>query len=89
MVSRFFAKKIIFRILSRMNIITNLLIIGINEEGKRIARTLSKNKIEKINVIGFIDDSEKSYKALTGAEEDGQNLLKTLDENLSLIHILF
>ena len=81
MVSRFFAKKIIFRILSRMNIITNLLIIGINEEGKRIARTLSKNKIEKINVIGFIDDSEKSYKALTGAEEDGQNLLKTLDEN--------
>ena len=60
MVSRFFAKKLAFKILSRMNLTTNLLIIGINEEGKRIARTLSKNKVEKINVVGFVDDSNRS-----------------------------
>jgi len=81
MASRFFAKKIIFKILSRMNIITNLLIIGINEEGKRIARTLSKSRIEKINVIGFIDDSEKNYKALSGDEMDEQSSLVTFSEN--------
>ena len=69
MVSRFFAKKIIFKILSRMNIITNLLIIGINEEGKRIARTLSKNRIEKINVIGFVEDVIKSGKEMTDQDK--------------------
>jgi len=87
-VSRFFAKKIIFKILSRMNIVTNLLIIGINEEGKRIARTLEKNKIEKINVIGFVDDTtnrlEKPPESFLAPEKvlvlDRKNNMVNLEE---------
>jgi len=72
-ITRLIAKKLIFKIFSRINMVTNLLVVGINEESKRIAKTLSNNKIEKINFFGFIDDLKSSK------YEDNNEFLKYLN----------
>ncbi len=54
--SRTVVKRLFFMFLSRMGIKTNIVIIGISEESKRIAHTFNKSMIERIKVIGFIDD---------------------------------
>ena len=55
-ISRTIVKRLFFIFLSKIGIRTNVVIIGISEESKRIAHTFNKSMIERINVIGFIDD---------------------------------
>jgi len=65
-VSRALVKRLCFSILSRIGTRTKILIIGISEEGKRIAHTFSKSKIEKNEIVGLItDDYKKKAKAET------------------------
>lgn len=82
-VSRFFAKKLIFKLLRTMNVVTTILIIGANEEGRRIAETFGKNKIEKVKIAGFIDDGDTSNTIDIGEEfkiwGDLENLEEVID----------
>jgi len=73
--SRTVVKRLFFIFLSRMRVKTNVVIIGINEESKRIAHTFRKSMIERINVVGFIDD--KYDKNETG-EFDARGDIKVL-----------
>ena len=57
MVSRALVKRIFFSILSRAGIKTRTLVIGVNEEGKRIAHTFNKSKIEKNEIVGLLTDN--------------------------------
>lgn len=80
--SRTAVKRLFFLFLSKIGIRTNVAVIGINEGSKRIAHTFRKSMIEKINVVGFIDDkydNEKSgdYHALYDIKVLGT--LKDLD----------
>lgn len=55
-ISRALVKRAYFTILSRIGAVTKTLIIGINEEGKRIAHTFSKSKIERNDIVGLITE---------------------------------
>jgi len=57
MISRALVKRIFFTILSRTGAQTRTLVIGANEEGKRIAHTFSKSKIEKNKIVGLLTDN--------------------------------
>lgn len=52
-ISRALVKRMYFSILSRIGARTKTLIIGTNEEGKRIAHTFSKSRIERNEVVGL------------------------------------
>jgi len=56
-ISRALVKRAYFTILSRIGVVTKTLIIGINEEGKRIAHTFSKSKIERNDIVGLITEN--------------------------------
>ena len=56
-ISRALVKRMYFSILSRMGVRTKTLIIGVNEEGKRIAHTFSKSKIERNDVVGLLSEN--------------------------------
>ena len=56
-ISRALVKRIFFSVLSRAGAQTRTLVIGANEEGKRIAHTFSKSKIEKNEVVGLLTDN--------------------------------
>ncbi len=55
-ISRALVKRMYFTIISRIGAGTKTLIIGVNEEGKRIAHTFSKSKIERNEVVGLITE---------------------------------
>ncbi len=57
-ISRHMTRRFILWLFKKNAININILIIGIHEEGKRIADTFSKTGIEKTKVIGFIDKEE-------------------------------
>jgi exopolysaccharide biosynthesis polyprenyl glycosylphosphotransferase len=61
------------------------LIIGINEEGKRIASTFSKNGIEAVNVIGFLDRKHQVERIKKSNEFKDVNILGNLDELETII----
>ena len=55
--SRVVIKRIIFWFYRRAGLRINTLIVGINEEGYRIAHTFDKKGYENINIVGFVDKS--------------------------------
>ncbi|MDM8519654.1 sugar transferase [Anaerolineales bacterium HSG6] len=59
-IGRFTVRRIVKAM--RMNgfFAVNVLIVGANEEGKAIAKQLSTNPRTGINIVGFVDDNEKS-----------------------------
>ncbi|MEA2016597.1 MAG: sugar transferase, partial [Actinomycetota bacterium] len=79
--SRTIVKRLFFIFLSRTGEKTNVAIIGINEESKRIAHTFKKSMIEKINVIGFIEDK---FDKNGSAQPDLQGDIKVLGTLWSL-----
>ncbi len=74
-ISRTIVKRLFFILLSKIGIRTNVAIIGINEESKRIAHTFNKSMIERIKVIGFIGDK---YSKENPGEFDGYKNIKVL-----------
>ncbi len=68
MISRAIVKRAFFAFLARTGALTRTLVIGANEEGKRIAHTFSKSKIEKNKVVGLLTDE---YKEVSGNEKLG------------------
>lgn len=84
-ISRTIAKRLFFVFLSKIGIRTNVVIIGINEESKRIAHTFNKSMIERINVIGFIDDKHGMGKPKEFDSYRDIKVLGTLDNLGSIV----
>jgi len=84
-ISRTVVKRLFFILLSRTEGKTNVAIIGINEESKRIAHTFRKSMIEKINVVGFIDDKGDREKGKSLNGRDDMKVLGTLEELGSIV----
>lgn len=84
-ISRTVVKRLFFILLSRTGEKTNVAIIGINEESKRIAHTFRKSMIEKINVVGFIDDKSdrENSQGLNGRGD--MEVLGTLEDISSIV----
>ena len=78
--SRTLVKRLFFVFLSRIGIRTNVIIIGINEESKRIAHTFKKSMIERINVVGFIDDKNNKEKPRRFNSSGDIKVLGSLDD---------
>ncbi|HEY4662924.1 MAG TPA: sugar transferase [Candidatus Humimicrobiaceae bacterium] len=78
--SRTVIKRLFFLFLSRIGIKTNVVIIGINEESKRIAHTFNKSTIERIKVIGFVDDKYGRGKAGRSESYRDVKVLGTLSD---------
>jgi len=83
--SRTIVKRLFFAFLSRMGIKTSVVIIGVNEESKRIAHTLNKSMIERIKVIGFIDEKYGKGKYGESEKEKDIKMLGTLSNLESII----
>jgi len=84
-ISRTIAKRLFFVLLSRTDVKTNVAIIGINEESKRIAHTFKKSMIEKINVLGFIDDKSGSAKGKSLNGTGDMRVLGVLEDLGSIV----
>ncbi|MFA5014539.1 MAG: sugar transferase [Actinomycetota bacterium] len=84
-ISRSIVKRLFFLFLSRIGIKTNLVIIGISEESKRIAHTFNKSTIERINVIGFIEDKYDRGKPVETESRRDIKMLGTLSNLKSII----
>jgi exopolysaccharide biosynthesis polyprenyl glycosylphosphotransferase len=78
-IGRTIVKRLFFRYLSKKGVKTNVAIIGINEESKRIAHTLNKSTIERINVAGFIDDKYKKEDSGEAVSSGDMKILGALD----------
>ena len=72
------AQQVLFFRKKEINI--NVLVVGINEEGKRIAKTFNKNGIEKINVVGFLDKKQQLEKIKRAGELKDVNVLGVLED---------
>jgi exopolysaccharide biosynthesis polyprenyl glycosylphosphotransferase len=77
---RVFVRRIINLIFTRLNIRRNVIIVGVNEEGRRIATTFNKVELDNANIVGFADSS-KRLKAEDGPikEFKGFKVLGALD----------
>ena len=84
-ISRTIVKRLFFIFLSKIGIKTNIIIIGISEESKRIAHTFNKSMIERINVIGFIDDKYSTEKPGKFDSYKNIKVLGTLDDLESIV----
>ncbi|OFW63186.1 MAG: hypothetical protein A2Z35_06305 [Actinobacteria bacterium RBG_19FT_COMBO_36_27] len=84
-ISRSIVKRLFFLFLSRIGIKTNLVIIGISEESKRIAHTFNKSTIERIKVIGFIEDKHSRGKPVKTESRKDIKVLGTLSNLKSII----
>jgi len=84
-ISRTVAKRLFFILLSRTGVKTNVAIIGINEESKRIAHTFRKSMIERINVVGFIDDKSNKEKGKSLNGRGDMKVLGTLEDLGSIV----
>ena len=84
-ISRTIVKRLFFIFLSKIGIRTNVVIIGISEESKRIAHTFNKSMIERINVIGFIDDKHGMGKPKESDSYRDIKVLGTLDNLGSIV----
>ena len=85
MISRAVIRRLVLWFFRKKEININILIIGINEEGKRIASTFSKRGIEAVNVIGFLD---KKYQLERVKKSNGFkdiNVLGDLDKLETII----
>jgi undecaprenyl-phosphate galactose phosphotransferase len=57
----------IFRVLAQRNICqTNVLIVGGDEAGQHVAKSLVKDSFSDCNIVGFIDEYKKSGVKITG-----------------------
>ncbi len=70
-------------VLKKIGIKNNILIIGVNEESKRIAITLQKNSIESNEIIGFLDDGFVTKSSIR--EFNGFRILGNLKELKKII----
>ncbi len=77
-ISRALVKRMYFTIISRIGAGTKTLIIGVNEEGKRIAHTFSKSKIERNEVVGMI--TEDNAEVVEGNKLGEFQILGNLDD---------
>ena len=58
-VGRVLARRIVNIVFTRLGIKRNVLIVGLNEESRRIAATFGKVELDNVNVVGFIDHRKK------------------------------
>ena len=79
-IGRALLRKLILWFFKKKNIYVNILIVGINEEGNRIAKTFGKNGIEKIDVVGFIDKEDKISKISESNDYKDIKILGSLDK---------
>jgi len=56
---RVFVRRIVNIIFTNLGIRRNVIIVGVNEESRRIAVTFNKVELDNANVIGFIDSRKK------------------------------
>ena len=84
MISRAVIRRLILWFFRKKEININILIMGINEEGKRIASTFRKKGAEAINVIGFLDKKYQIERIKKSNEFKDINILGDLD-NLEII----
>lgn len=84
-ISRSIVKRLFFLFLSQIGIKTNLAIIGVSEESERIAHTFNKSTIERIKVIGFIEDKYSREKPLKTESRRDIKILGTLSNLKSII----
>lgn len=80
MISRAATRRAVLWFFRRKEIDINVLIIGINEEGKRIAKTFDKDGIEKINVAGFLDKKQHLERIKKSSEFKDINVLGDLEK---------
>lgn len=81
---RLLVNRILNLILRKIGIRNNILIIGINEESKRIALTLQKNSIENNKIVGFLLDEFQ----IENTKElfNGYNILGNLRDLKNIIY---
>jgi len=80
---RLFINRILNLILRKIGVKNNILIIGVNEESKRIAATLQKDNIQNNRIVGFIfdefqtKDNERSFNEfnILGNLKDLKNII--------------
>jgi exopolysaccharide biosynthesis polyprenyl glycosylphosphotransferase len=59
---RIFARRIINIVFNKTGMKRNVIIAGVNEEGRRIANTFSKVDLDSANIAGFVDSRGKLQK---------------------------
>jgi len=58
-VGRVLVRRIVNIFFTKTDIKRNVIVVGLNEEGRRIAATFSKVELDNANVVGFIDSKRK------------------------------
>ncbi|MDD3818308.1 MAG: sugar transferase [Actinomycetota bacterium] len=59
---RVLARRIINVVFNKAGMKRNAIIVGVNEEGRRIAKTFHKVELDSANIAGFVDSSERLQK---------------------------
>lgn len=76
-ISRFLLLSVTQRLIGKLNLYSNTLIIGLDSDVKRIENTVNRNPGESFNIIGYVDD-RKSIKAKASKYSDCR-ILGSLD----------
>lgn len=72
---RIFVRRVVSFIFKRIGMRRNVIIVGVNEEGRRIANTFSKVELDNANIAGFVDIGSKSgQRSLQYGQQDGQQV---------------
>ena len=80
MISRAATRRAVLWFFRKKEVNINILIIGVNEEGKRIASTFRKEGAEAINIIGFLDKKHQVEKIRKTNEFKDIDILGDLDK---------
>jgi len=56
---RVFVRRIINLIFTRLGIRRNAIVVGVNEEGRRIATTFNNVELDNANIVGFVDSAKR------------------------------
>jgi len=80
MINRAVTRRAVLWFFRKKEININVLIVGINEEGRRIAKTFDKEGMEKIKVVGFLDKRQHLERIKKTGELKDINVLGGLEE---------
>lgn len=79
-ISRNIIRRLILWYFKKKCININILIVGLNEEGNRIANTFKKPGVEGVNVVGFIDKRNKIKENIKTGIIEKSRILGNIDE---------